>query len=172
MPVVYDLNISGTLRSKAVQKNQTEEKQKRRDLAPGTGGPRSYSESMLAFDYHVRCVLVLGTDGSLRTSASREGLVSLEPEEVTTRMLYQTIIGMGMGSSENRYHGKIRAIVIVRERLSLILFPLFDELVLVSVDPGFPLERTAEMARLLDTNWPAVSINTNSSLIAGEATPL
>lgn len=112
--------------------------------------PKPHLNSLLSFDPRVRCVVALGLDGKLRTSASREGLESLEPEDETTRILYQTAIGNGMGSLANRYHGRVRAVIVVRERLSLIVFPVFEELVLISVDPEFPLEKTRELAELLD----------------------
>jgi len=45
-------------------------------------------------------------------------------------------------------------VIVARERLSLIVFPLFDSLILVSADPDFPLQKTRRMAKLLDTIFP------------------
>jgi hypothetical protein len=115
--------------------------------------PQSVSgpESLLHFDPHIRCIYVVGLDGKAISSASREGLVSLEPEGEMSSILSRTAIGMGMGSTMDKYHGKFRAVVAVRERVSIILFPLFDRTVLISADPDFPLTRTWDLAKLLDT---------------------
>ena len=56
-------------------------------------------------------------------------------------------------SSMNGYHGRVRVVIGVREKLSMIVFPLFDSLILVSVDPEFPLQKTRLMANLLDTTF-------------------
>lgn len=96
----------------------------------------------------------VGLRGERVASVGRSGLESLEPEEQTVRVLDQTAIAAGMGSSTNGSHGRVRVVVVVREKLSLIIFPLFDSLVLVSADPEFPLEKTRRMARLLDTTFP------------------
>jgi hypothetical protein len=114
-------------------------------------GHRPELESLLGFDSKIRCVVEVGSNGERIAFLRQKGLESLEPEGETTRVLDQVAIGAGMGASMNGYHGRVRVIIVARERLSIILFPLFDSLVLVSADPDFPLEKTRQMAMLFDT---------------------
>ena len=126
-------------------------------MPPGEGSGHDHTtalETLLGFDARVRCVVEVGLRGERVASVCRSGLESLESEEQTVRVLDQTAIAAGMGSSTNGSHGRVRVVVVVREKLSLIVFPLFDDLVLVSADPDFPLEQTRAMARLLDTTFP------------------
>ena len=115
-------------------------------------GHRAALQSLLGFDAKVRCAIEVGLKGERIASVWRSGLESLEPEDETVRVLDQTAIGAGMGSSMNGFHGRVRVVIVVRERLSLIVFPLFDSVILVSVDPEFPLQKTRDMAMLLDTS--------------------
>ena len=115
---------------------------------------RAVLQTLLGFDPKIRTVVEVGFGGERIAFASRKGLESLEPESETTRVLDQTAIGAGMGASANRYHGRVKAVIVARERLSLIIFPLFDSLILVSADPEFPLEKTRQMGNLLDTTIP------------------
>ena len=117
---------------------------------------KSALRSLLEFDSKIRCVVEIGFDGNPVASVTRGGLESLEPERETVRVFDQTAIGAGMGSSMNVYHGRVRVVIVVREKLSLIVFPLFDSLVLVSADPELPLEKIRLLARLLDTTFPSV----------------
>jgi hypothetical protein len=111
-------------------------------------------EALLAFDPEVRCVIETRFSGEQIASVKRKGLESLEPESETVRVLDQTALGAGMGFSMNGYHGRVRVVIVARGRLSLIIFPLYDSLVLVSTDPEFPLQKTRRMAELLDTTFP------------------
>lgn len=115
---------------------------------------RSVLETLLAFDSKIRSVVEVRFNGQQVASVHREGLESLEPEDETGKVLDHTAIAAGMGASMNGYHGRVKAVIVARERLSLIVFPLFDSLVLVSADPEFPLQKTYQMAELLDTTCP------------------
>ena len=117
-------------------------------------GRRHALETLLAYDRNIRCVVEVGLDGQQIASACRKRLESLEPDRETMRVFEQTAVGAGMGSSLNGYHGRVRVVIVARERLSLIVFPLFDSLILVSADPDFPLQKTRRMAKLLDTIFP------------------
>ena len=119
-------------------------------IHPVDGNRPLILRALLALDPRVRSVVQVGIGGEQLASVSRDGLESLEPESETTTVLNQTAIGAGMGFSMNRYHGKVRAVIVVREKLSLVVFPLFDELILISADPDFPLERCRDMARMID----------------------
>ena len=111
-------------------------------------------EALLAFDPGIRSAVEVRFTGEQVASVSRKGLESLEPEGETARVLEQTAIGAGMGASMNGFHGRVKAVIVARERLSLIVFPLFDSLILVSADAEFPLEKTRQMGNLLDTTFP------------------
>ena len=112
---------------------------------------RICTKPLFDLDRRIRCIVVLGFDGKKLAADSREGFESLEPEEETTRITEQTLIGMGMSAGANKYHGRVKAVLIVREKLSVIIFPLFEKLIMISVDPDFPLEKATAIAQLLDT---------------------
>ena len=111
-------------------------------------------EPLLAFDPRIRCVVEIRFSGEVVASTRRRGLESLEPESETVRVLNQSAIGAGMGSSMNGYHGRVKVVIVVRERVSLIVFPLVDSLILLSADPDFPLQETNQIAKVLDTTFP------------------
>jgi len=113
-------------------------------------------ESLLAFNSKIRGAVEVRFNGERIGSVCRKGLASLEPEQETLRVLDQTAIGMGMGASMNGYHGRVRVAIALREKLSIIVFPLFDSLILVSADPEFPLQKIRPMTKLLDTCFPSV----------------
>jgi hypothetical protein len=108
------------------------------------------AKAILGLHPAIRYVVQVGFDGSELKSVERLGITSLEPEEQTVRVLQQTALSRGIGESSNGFHGRVRCVVVLREKLTIIVFPLFDTTLVVTADPDFPLERTADLGRLLD----------------------
>jgi hypothetical protein len=98
----------------------------------------------------IRCCVVLGRDGKRLKITWREGPVTLEPDNDIDLIVQHAAICRKRDQFSSRYHGKTRSLVVTSDRLTLLVFPVADKLVLVTADPDFPLNRTAELGKLLE----------------------
>ncbi|MDA4127176.1 MAG: hypothetical protein OK452_08265 [Thaumarchaeota archaeon] len=113
-------------------------------------------KSILSVDRRIRCVVACDLEGKMRANVLRKGVESLEPEAQTKFFVEQAAIGAGMGHSGDGYHGRIRMVIVVREKLILIVFSLFEGVILVSADPDLPLEKTPGIGERLDMMEEAI----------------
>jgi hypothetical protein len=108
-------------------------------------------EKLFDFDGSVRYVTLLGMDGAQVYSVGRRGVQSKEPQDETDSMFLKIALGRGLGESTNRYHGRMKSIIVNREKIKLLLFLTFDKILLISTEPEFPLHRLEELEVLVDT---------------------
>jgi hypothetical protein len=94
--------------------------------------------------------VVLGRDGKRLKVTWREGPVTLEPDIDIDLILQHAALCRKRDRFTSRYHGRTRSLVVESDRLTLMVFPVADKLVLVTADPDFPLSRTAELGKLLE----------------------
>lgn len=111
----------------------------------------SFARKVFRFDRRIRHFGVIGALGNMLLSASRPNLPALEPEEETQKLLKQIMMMKGMLEGQNRYHGKIMGAVVIREKLTLIMFDGLDRVYLFSAEPDFPLAKVDRLGKLLDT---------------------
>ena len=90
-------------------------------------------------------------DGAQVYSVGRRGVQSKEPQDETDSMFLKIALGRGLGESTNRYHGRMKSIIVNREKIKLLLFLTFDKILLISTEPEFPLHRLEELEVLVDT---------------------
>jgi hypothetical protein len=102
------------------------------------------------FDKRIRFVILLKSDGKPFFVLKREHVTSLEPEEVTKQFFLRAIVAKGIVEQENKYHGKLKTVVLIREKVTLVAFMILDLLLLLSVEPGFPLSRVEKLGRKVD----------------------
>ena len=107
-------------------------------------------DSLLAVDRRIRFVVLCDLEGRTKLATVRKGVVPMEPQARTKLILAQAAIGNDMARSHNGYHGPVRMVVILREKLMLILFSIFDGFLLVTAEPDLPLEKAADLGRKLD----------------------
>lgn len=104
-------------------------------------------EAILRFHPSIRYVRLMGWDGRSHAFMQREA--SLEPHRQTHKILVRLALAQGMASTSDRFYGKARAIIILRERLVELLFLLSrDDIMLVGADPGFPVGRARDLAEV------------------------
>jgi len=59
-------------------------------------------------------------------------------------------IAINMTAPMDKYHGRIRTAILVKEKVTIICFNLMARIMLVSANPDFQLERLEELGRLID----------------------
>lgn len=122
-----------------------------------------------AFAPQIRCCVVLGRDGKRLKVTWREGPVTLEPDSDIDLILQHAAMCRKRDQFTSRYHGKTRSLVVNSDRLTVMAFPVADKLVLVTADPDFPLNRTAELGKLLERLYYWMS-ETHEHEIVADAT--
>jgi hypothetical protein len=104
-------------------------------------------EPILNLNKSIRLVAVLSRDGKIVDSITRPGYVSLEPENVTSGKFTKAAIGMGMLEGNEIYLGQMKALIIIREKVTTIIVPEANRIFIASADPDFPITE-AENVRL------------------------
>ena len=113
-------------------------------------GMKEQLRSILDFSPTLRYVLLVREDGKSEESVGRDSTESFEPEEETKMVLRRFAIGRGMTSGSEKYFGRMLTLIVRREKLVELLFPLArNHMVLVSADPTFPLELTPQLEALV-----------------------
>ena len=105
---------------------------------------------ILQFDNRIRTVTVIGPMGEPFASVERPGLTSLEPSSVTSRFFKRTALAGLMGGNEDRYHGRTKVVIAMREKLTLVCLMVSDRIILISAEPTFPLSRVGKLGELVD----------------------
>ena len=111
---------------------------------------RRLLDPILQFDSRIRTVAIIGPIGAPVASAERPGLVSLEPSSVTAKFFKRTALAGMIGGNEDRYHGRTKLVIAMREKLTLICFMISDRIMIVSAGPNFPLGRVKKLGELVD----------------------
>jgi len=105
---------------------------------------------IFSFDKSIRFVVLLTSDGKVMAEFSRPGVVSLEPRSEAETLYTKATIAISMSTPMDRYHGRIRTAILVKEKVTIICFNLMARVMLISADPGFQLQRVEELGRLTD----------------------
>ena len=113
--------------------------------------PVSAAKRIFRFDRRIRHFGVISAVGKEILSATRPDLQELDPEEETKKLLKQIMLMKGILEGMNRYHGKIRGAIVMREKIMLIMFDGIDKVHIFSADPDFPLSKVERLGTLLDT---------------------
>ena len=105
---------------------------------------------IFSFDKSIRFVVLLTSDGKVIAEFNRPGVVSLEPRSEAETLYTKATIAISMSTPMDRYHGRIRTAILVKEKVTIICFNLMARVMLISADPGFQLQRVEELGRLID----------------------
>ena len=111
---------------------------------------REQVNEVFSFHHSLRFVTLVSKDGTLLDAVKRAGLESLEPPEETERLLSRWALAKGLTSGANDYFGELKTIIVRREKLVELLFPLSEYMVIISAHPSFPLEKTSQLEGLLE----------------------
>ena len=110
---------------------------------------REQINSVLSFHPSLRFVVTMRRDGTPLETVKRGGLEPMEPPDETRKILDRWAIGKGLTAGSDEFFGKMRTVIVRREKLVELLFPSTDYSVLVSADPTFPLDRIPQLEDLL-----------------------
>lgn len=111
---------------------------------------RDQIASIFSFHPSIRFVVVVDKYGNVLDAVKRARLESLEPPEETGRIVERWTIARGMTSGTDEFFGRMKTIIVRREKLVEMLFPSSEHMVIISAHPSFPLDRTPRLENLLD----------------------
>ncbi len=124
-----------------------------RRLARRGDGESSASDfdQIFAFDERVRFCALIDEKGNVVRSRSRQNLTSLNPETEDKRLFSQIGLAVLMDRGWDRFFGKTKAIVIAKEKVSILVYSLADlRAVVVAMEPSFPMSRIGEIGEVID----------------------
>ena len=111
---------------------------------------RDQVKSIFGFHPSLRFVTVVSKDGTLLDAVKRAGLDSLEPQAETKKIQERWAIARSMTAGSDEYFGRMKTIVVRREKLVEMLFPASDYTVIISAHPSFPLGKIPQLESLLN----------------------
>ena len=109
---------------------------------------------ILSLDPRIRFLYLVGSDGSKLYHSGRVGVTSFDDEEQSDLINVQVALGTAMGKSSEANNGKIRVISVARERLTMMVFPLYQAVAIVSAEADFPLGDAEKVYSALDRLLP------------------
>jgi hypothetical protein len=113
----------------------------------GSSVPRL--DEAIGFHPSIRFVVTADKDGTILDAVKRRGVVSLEPSREMKTVTERFAIGHGLSRASEGYYGRTLTIIVRREKLVELVFPIGDKLVIVSATPRFPLGKTGDLEKLL-----------------------
>ena len=88
-------------------------------------------------------------DGTILDAVKRRGVTSLEPSSEMKAITDRFAIAHGLSRASDSYFGRTQTIIVRREKLVEMVFPIDDRLVIVSATPKFPLGKVSDLEKLL-----------------------
>ena len=106
-------------------------------------------DSIFSIHSSIRYVTILNKEGVLLDSVKRAGIDSLEPPEATEMIVRRWVVARGMTSGTDEFFGSVKTIIIKREKLVELFFPLPDQNLIITANPGFPLDKVPKLETVL-----------------------
>lgn len=101
--------------------------------------PRDLIQRIFSLDPAIRYVAILDQRGRHLEGGMRPGTVSLNPIEEEDKLFVQSTISRGMSESWTKYFERFRYCVIAHDRLKVLQFPMDENILLITAEPGIPL---------------------------------
>jgi hypothetical protein len=105
---------------------------------------------VFSFDRGIRFVVLLTSDGKVIASHGRPGVSPLEPASESETVYMRAAIAISMSEPMNKYHGRIRTAILVKEKLTIICFNLVTKIMLITCNPDFRLQNVEKLGQLID----------------------
>jgi len=103
------------------------------------------------FDRSVRYAAVLDDTGRIIAGGMRKGISSLEPASEDLRLMANLTIQIGTDKTWDQYFGKIQYIFVKREKVSMLIFGVGNNLMLITTQPDVDLEQIAQIRDMVIT---------------------
>jgi hypothetical protein len=113
------------------------------------GSPEPRFDEAIGFHPSIRFVVTARKDGTILDAVKRRGVVSLEPSSEMRTITERFAIAHGLSQADDRNFGRTQTIIVRREKLVELIFPIADRLVIISATPKFPLGKIVELEKLL-----------------------
>jgi hypothetical protein len=105
---------------------------------------------ILEFDGAIRSAVLLTSDGKPLIKVERPGVAPLEPGDEIDTVYAKASIAIGMGAPMNKYYGRLRTIILIREKMTMICFSLTARIMLIVTGPDFQISRVEELGQFVD----------------------
>jgi hypothetical protein len=96
-------------------------------------------------DRRVRYAGVLDDTGRVIAGGMRRGISSLEPASEDLRLMANLTIQIGTDKTWDQYFGKIQYTLVKREKVTMLIFGIGRELLLITTQPDFDLDQIAQL---------------------------
>jgi len=106
-------------------------------------------DEVIGFHPSIRFVVTARRDGTILDAVKRRGVTSLEPSTEMKTITERFAIAHGLSQASDSYFGMTQTIIIRREKLFEMVFPMGDRLVIVTTTPKFPLGKVSDLEKLL-----------------------
>jgi len=103
------------------------------------------------FDRRVRYAAVLDDTGRIIAGGMRKGISSLEPASEDLRLMANLTIQIGTDKTWDQYFGKIQYTFVKREKVSMLIFGVGKDLMLITTQPDVDLEQIAQIRDMVIT---------------------
>jgi hypothetical protein len=103
------------------------------------------------FDRRVRYAGVLDDTGRIIAGGMRKGISSLEPASEDLRLMANLTIQIGTDKTWDQYFGKIQYTFVKREKVSMLIFGVGKDLMLITTQPDVDLEQIAQIRDMVIT---------------------
>jgi hypothetical protein len=97
------------------------------------------------FDRRVRYAGVLDDTGRVIAGGMRKGISSLEPVSEDLRLMANLTIQIGTDKTWDQYFGKIQYTLVKREKVTMLIFGIGQNLLLITTQPDFDLDQIAQL---------------------------
>ncbi len=115
---------------------------------------RSYlkerADHILEFDGSIRSAVLLTSEGKPVIKVERPGIPPLEPGDEVDTVYAKASIAIGMSSPMNKYYGRLRTIILMRDKMIMICFNLPARMMLITTGPDFQINRVEELGQFID----------------------
>lgn len=108
------------------------------------------AERIFSSDKSIRFVVLLTSEGRLIAEIGRPGVTSLEPASESETIYVKATIAMNMSAPMDKYFGRIRTVILIRDKVVIVCFNLSTRIMLISASPDFRLEKVEALGRLVD----------------------
>jgi hypothetical protein len=115
---------------------------------------RELLQKIFSLDRRVRYVAILDSRGAHLEGGMRPGTLSLNPEDEESKLFRQATVARGMSEMWSRYFGPLEFSIICHEKLTVLLFPFGENVLLVTTEPDVPISITREIHKIVQTQKP------------------
>jgi hypothetical protein len=106
-------------------------------------------DEAIGFHPSIRFVVTSSFDGRILDAVKLRGVVSLEPSSEMKNITERYAIAHGLSQADDSFFGRTQTIIVRREKIVEMIFPIGNRLVIVSATPRFPLGKTGDLEKLL-----------------------